>query len=408
MPEGLVRSGDFRNGTPIVLPHQFGNSVAGPNEPFGNTESQSNPRMAGNPVDWTPSPAHFGNQVSFLLQTVPPVVVIAPGATGTINLNLTNLFGSNSATATYFGEPSGVSLAFAPNPDTSTSVVTVTVGAGVADGKYTITIVGTVVSPNIEYVQLHLVVASAGAGGAPTFSFMSPDSGPTAGGTAVTIFGTGFISGTTVSIGGTPATAVVVVSPTELTAVTPAGSQGLTDVKIVNSNGQIDTANAWLYANGGSATITITSAQMKTLNASPITAVAGIPGAVPIVEAGFLVYNPGSTQYTVDPDSTMILYVGQIRSAGNPPLANYTGFQAAGFVDSGSFAPDKTMSYWNPSYQSETAASPAMADIPASDLVGSGIYFSQYTSTLAWPSATEWTLGNGTLTLFVEYSYVKG
>ena len=164
MPAGLVRSGDFRNGTPIVLPHQFGNSVTSPTtEPFGNNIPQANPRMAGNPVDWSPSPAHFGNQISFLLQTVPPVVIVAPGSTGTTDINLTNLKGTNSAELTYFGEPSGVSLAFATNPDLTSSVVTVTVGADVPSGRYTITIVGTVSSPNIEYVQLNLVVAAASA-----------------------------------------------------------------------------------------------------------------------------------------------------------------------------------------------------------------------------------------------------
>lgn len=101
MPAGLVRSGDFRKGTPITLPHQFGTPVAGENEPFGNVEPQSNPRMAGNPVDWSPSSAHFGNQVSFLLQTVPPIVIVAPGETGSTDINLTNLLGTSSAELTY-------------------------------------------------------------------------------------------------------------------------------------------------------------------------------------------------------------------------------------------------------------------------------------------------------------------
>ena len=169
MPNGIVRSGDFRNGTPIVLPHQFGNSVGNP-EPFGNVQPQSNPRMAGNPVDWVPSPSHFGNQVSFLLQTVPPVIVVAPSSSGTVNLDLTNLLGTNSAVLTYFGEPVGVTLSFTPNPDTGVSVVTVTVGSSVPAGRYTITIVGTVSSPNIEYVQLQLVVAGLSA--PPTSSYL--------------------------------------------------------------------------------------------------------------------------------------------------------------------------------------------------------------------------------------------
>jgi hypothetical protein len=163
MPEGLVRSGDYRNGTPITLPHQFGTPV-GSNEPFGNVQPQSNPQTPGkgNPVTWLPSPAHFGNQVSFSLQTVPPVVVIARGLTGTTDIDLTNLKGSNAATLTSFGEPAGVAVAFAPNPDTGVTVATITVGSSVPVGKYTITVVGTVVSPNIEFTQIHLVVVSAG------------------------------------------------------------------------------------------------------------------------------------------------------------------------------------------------------------------------------------------------------
>jgi hypothetical protein len=161
MPAGLVRSGDFRNGTPVVLPHNFGNDVAGANEPFGNVIPQSNPRMAGNPVDWLPSPEHFGNQVSFSLQTVPSVIIVAPGSTGTTDINLTNLLGTNSAELTYFGEPAGVTISFGTNPDTNSSVATVTVPSDIPAGKYTITIVGTVDSPNIEYVQLYLVVSES-------------------------------------------------------------------------------------------------------------------------------------------------------------------------------------------------------------------------------------------------------
>jgi hypothetical protein len=160
MPLGIVRSGDFRNGTPIVLPHDFGNDVAGANEPFGSPQPQSNTDMSSNVVNWVPSPAHFGNQVSFSTQSVPPVVVIAQGSTGTVDINLTNLLGSNSATLTYYGEPANVTIAFGTNPDTGTSVATITVGSSVPVGRYTITIVATVSSPNIEYTQIHLVVVA--------------------------------------------------------------------------------------------------------------------------------------------------------------------------------------------------------------------------------------------------------
>jgi hypothetical protein len=62
----------------------------------------------------------------------------------------------------------------------------------------------------------------------PTVTSVSPDSGPTSGGTAMTLTGTGFVTGASVVVGqGTgprtgaiPATNVVVVSPTEITATT--------------------------------------------------------------------------------------------------------------------------------------------------------------------------------------------
>src|ERR1039458_979398 len=44
-----------------------------------------------------------------------------------------------------------------------------------------------------------------------------PDSGPSSGGTPVTITGTGFATGSQVNFGGVPATAVNVVSGTQLT-----------------------------------------------------------------------------------------------------------------------------------------------------------------------------------------------
>jgi IPT/TIG domain len=61
---------------------------------------------------------------------------------------------------------------------------------------------------------------------------ISPISGPIAGGTTVTIKGSGFVSGATVTIGGVGATSVVVAGSTSLTAVTGAHATGLADVTV--------------------------------------------------------------------------------------------------------------------------------------------------------------------------------
>jgi Protein of unknown function (DUF4038)/IPT/TIG domain/Putative collagen-binding domain of a collagenase/Abnormal spindle-like microcephaly-assoc'd, ASPM-SPD-2-Hydin/Fibronectin type III domain len=67
---------------------------------------------------------------------------------------------------------------------------------------------------------------------APTVTSISPNTGPTTGGTAVTISGTNFTSGATVTIGGAAATNVVVVSGSTITATTPPGTAGAATVTV--------------------------------------------------------------------------------------------------------------------------------------------------------------------------------
>ena len=64
-----------------------------------------------------------------------------------------------------------------------------------------------------------------------------PTSGPPAGGTSVTLAGTDFANGATVTIGGVPATGVNVASSTSITATTPALAPGtVNDVAVTNTD----------------------------------------------------------------------------------------------------------------------------------------------------------------------------
>src|SRR5580704_6894048 len=86
----------------------------------------------------------------------------------------------------------------------------------------------------------------------PTVSSVSPNSGPTLGGTAVTIAGTNFAAGATVTFGATAATNVVVVSGTQITATTPAGSAGAVTVTVTNPGSQSGSlTNGYTYAAAG-------------------------------------------------------------------------------------------------------------------------------------------------------------
>src|SRR3989442_9937221 len=75
----------------------------------------------------------------------------------------------------------------------------------------------------------------------PTVSSATPNSGPTAGGMAVTIAGTSFHTGAKVTFGGTLSTSVLVTSGTQLQALTPTHAAAAVDVIVYNPDGQMST-----------------------------------------------------------------------------------------------------------------------------------------------------------------------
>jgi hypothetical protein len=66
---------------------------------------------------------------------------------------------------------------------------------------------------------------------------VSPVAGKAAGGNAVTITGTGFLTATSVGFGGTNGTGLTIVSDTSLTITSPAHAAGQVDVTVTNSTG---------------------------------------------------------------------------------------------------------------------------------------------------------------------------
>ncbi len=107
---------------------------------------------------------------------------------------------------------------------------------------------------------------------APTVAAVSPASGPLAGGTAITITGTGFSAGATVDLGGVPATAVVVVSATSITATTGAHAPGAVVVTVTNADGQGGTLSGGFTYLGPPPTLTaVAPASGPTAGATSIT-----------------------------------------------------------------------------------------------------------------------------------------
>jgi IPT/TIG domain-containing protein/phospholipase D-like protein len=75
--------------------------------------------------------------------------------------------------------------------------------------------------------------------GASSIVGATPATGPATGGTAVTITGTNFAPGSTVSFGLVPATKVVVVNPTTITCVTPMHAAGNAEVMVLGPAGDV-------------------------------------------------------------------------------------------------------------------------------------------------------------------------
>jgi IPT/TIG domain len=133
--------------------------------------------------------------------------------------------------------------------------------------------------------------------GQPTVSSLSPSSGSTAGGTAVTITGTNFAAGATVTFGGTAATSVVVVNSTTITATTPAGSAGAVTVTVTNLGSQSGSlTNGYTYVVTAISFAQVASATPQT---SAATVSVSYPGAQTLGNLNVVVVGWNDTTATV-------------------------------------------------------------------------------------------------------------
>lgn len=101
-----------------------------------------------------------------------------------------------------------------------------------------------VAATSLRWSMQRQVVSLAAPAVAPlplSVDSVAPSSGLIAGGTAVTITGTGFDTGADVEFDGVTATSIVVVNSTSITCVTPAGSAGTADVTVTNPDTETDT-----------------------------------------------------------------------------------------------------------------------------------------------------------------------
>jgi hypothetical protein len=208
---------------------------------------------------------------AFTYQAAPTVTGLSP--------NVGALAGGTTVTFTGTGFRTGVtatvggSACLSPTLVSSTSM-TCTLPAHSA-GAYTATVLNT-------DLQSGSLLSAYTYQAAPTVTSVSPNTGPLAGGSAITVTGTGFLAGATAAINGTSCTSLTVDNPTSITCTTQAKAAGLYTLTVTNSDLQIGSlSSAYTYQSAPS--VTSVSPNGGALAGASLVSVSGsgfLPGAV--------------------------------------------------------------------------------------------------------------------------------
>lgn len=258
----------------------------------------------------------------------PPVVAsLSPTSGPTAGGTSVTITGSalKGASSVRFGEVAAAS--FTVNNGTSITAVSPAHAGGAVD----VTVVtaggtsGTSSSTDFTYVVP-----------APVVSSLAPTSGPTSGGTSVTITGTGFTDASVVRFGSTPAASFTVSSPTSITAVSPARSAGSVNVRVETAGGTSASSSASTFTfvssdplpvvtsltptsgpTGGGTSVTITG--------SGFTSVSAVRFAKTST-TGFVVNSSTSITVVTPPGLAGTVAVRVVTSAGTSATSSATKF----------------------------------------------------------------------------------
>jgi hypothetical protein len=230
----------------------------------------------------TASAVDFGTTaaISFTIVNTTTITAVSPAGTGIVGVSVTTASGisagSLNAEFAYVPTPTVSGISPSSGPAGGGTVVTIT-GTGFTETSVLGAVLPVVTaiefgttpaaSFNVESATTIAVLSPAGVGtvnvtvtdpggisslsttgqftytSPPTVSSVSPSEGPAAGGTMVTITGTGFTGATAVDFGTTPATSVSVMSSTSLMAENPPGT-GNENVTVTTVGGTSATSPA--------------------------------------------------------------------------------------------------------------------------------------------------------------------
>jgi hypothetical protein len=185
---------------------------------------------------WSFSNANYSDASSTVNDGIINAVITAPVNTVTGSTGNVGSVANAGAGATYTWGITGGTI----TGGTGTTNITFTAG-GI--GTLTLNVTVTTSTGCSKAKSANVAVLSS-----VSVTSVSPTGGTIAGGSAVTINGAGFISGATVTFGGSAATNVVVASSVKITARTPAHALGAVNVTVMNPDTSSGTlTNGYLY-----------------------------------------------------------------------------------------------------------------------------------------------------------------
>ena len=258
------------------------------------------PAGSGGPVSISVTTAN-GTSANGQFSWIPAVTGVSPPrgpTTGGNTVSITGAGFTGASAVSFGGVPAssfsitndGALTALAPAGSAGTVDVTVTTGTGTSATS----------SADLYTYQAR-----------PTVSSVAPNAGPTAGGNTVTINGTNFSAGATVKFGGTPATAVTVISGSKLTAKAPARPVGLINVNVSTPGGTSASISADLYTYEAAPTV------------SSFTPTSGVTGTTITINGAS--YRPGVTVKFGTHLSPQVIYVSAAKITAVVPNGATTG-----------------------------------------------------------------------------------
>ncbi|MFJ9469880.1 IPT/TIG domain-containing protein [Streptomyces caniferus] len=195
------------------------------------------PHAAGTVQASVTVPLGTGTGGSFtFVPPAPTITSISPAAGTTSGGTLVTITGTNFTGATAVSIAGTPVTSFQVIDDTHTSAITAPHAPGT--GPVSVTTPGGTATGPVNYTYFTP---------APTISGFTPASGSTAGGTQVTITGTGFTGATAVSIAGAPAASFQVLNDTTIVAITAPHVPGSGPVSVTTPGGTAVSATNYTY-----------------------------------------------------------------------------------------------------------------------------------------------------------------